>query len=577
MTCEARVFLTERVKMRDGIELACDVYLPPKEGRRYPVILAFSPYGGTSKRDDGALVWVSRGFAVVCADCRGCFKSGGKFTPWVNDVADAYDLLEWVAGQKWCDGNVGMIGGSYVGFTQVAAAAGRHPVLKAVAPSAVQSDIYSLYYAGGAQVLSFMSSWHIGMTRDRRLTVPAPNWADILRKMPISKIDDYAGMPSPSWKTIVAHDGRDAYWKKHTCEGRFGDVEVGFFLQNGWFDNIGPNVFSFFNEITGSAGFSKSSRRRYTCLRVGPWRHGVNMLEGEIDYGPEALVTEEPEVDFLTSLLRGKRPRTAANPAPLQIFVMGANRWRFENEWPLKRTQWTPFYLGSGGHANTSKGDGWLSRDPVGTKTCAPDVFTSDPANPVPSCGGRGAENSAQRNQSEIEKRKDVLVYTLPALTEPLEVTGPVSMKLFASISTPDADFAVKLVDVYPDGRPFNVCDGILRARFRGGLDKKPQMMKPGQVYELLIDVDVTSYLFKPGHRIRLEIAGSNFPHYARNPNTGKRVDTDTSMRTSIQTVYHSSDYPSCLILPVIPGSETGHKPAKRRKVQSDRVDRQAC
>jgi putative CocE/NonD family hydrolase len=277
------------------------------------------------------------------------------------------------------------------------------------------------------------------------------------------------------------------------------------------------------------------------------------MKEGDLDYGPDAMVTEEPEVDFLYSILSGKEPKTARNPSRIQIFVMGANKWRFENEWPLKRTQWTPFYLGSSGHANTSNGDGWLSRDKVEIKKCAPDTFSSDPRNPVPTCGGRGIGNSGQRNQSEIEKRNDVLVYTLPQLTEPMEVTGPVSVKLFVSASTPDADFAVKLVDVYPDGRPFSVCDGILRARFRGGLDKKPELMKPGTVYELDFELDVTSYLFKSGHRVRIQIAGSNFPHFSRNSHTGSKAGTDTVMRKSVQKIYHSSQYPSCIILPVIP------------------------
>lgn len=553
--CEARAIINARVKTRDKIDLACDVYLPPEEGRAYPVILSFSPYNSTGARSPNGLNWVLRGFAYVSADCRGRFKSGGKFTPWVNEVSDSYDLLDWIVKQKWCNGSIGMVGGSYVGFTQLAAAASGHPALKASAPSAIQNDIYSIYYSGGAQVLTFMAPWHIGMTQNAGITTPAPNWDEILMKTPLSKLDDYAGIPCPSWKEIVSHDYHDSYWKKNTFEGRLSDTDVGFFLQGGWYDNIGAKVFSMFNEIANSPGFSKSSYKKYTCLRVGPWGHGVNTKEGELDYGHNAMVTEEPEIDFLTSILNGKKPGTARNPSRIQIFVMGENKWRFENEWPLKRTQWAPFYLGSAGHANTSNGDGWLSRNRIETRKCPPDTFTSDPTNPVPTCGGRGVGNGGQRNQSEIEKRNDVLVYTLPPLTEPMEVTGPVAMRLFASASTPDADFAVKLVDVFPDGRPFNVCDGILRARFRGGLDKKPELMKPGFIYELNIDVDVTSYLFMRGHRVRIEIAGGNFPHYSRNPNNGNRTDTEIKFRKSVQKIYHSAEYPSCIILPVIPSA----------------------
>ncbi|OGV49624.1 MAG: hypothetical protein A2X49_04670 [Lentisphaerae bacterium GWF2_52_8] len=566
LSCEARSLINVRVKTRDKIELACDVYLPPDESRAYPVIVSFSPYNATGGRNEGGLVWVRRGFAYLSADCRGRFKSGGVFTPWVNEIADAYDLLDWIAAQKWCNGNIGMVGGSYVGFTQLAAAAGGHPALKAVAPSAIQSELYSTYYSGGAQALAFMAGWHIGMTQRRAATDPSPNWEEILKKSPPSKFDEYAGIPCPSWKDIVAHDHHDAYWRKNTFEGRLRGSKVGFFLQNSWYDHIGAKVFSMFNEIVNSPGFSKSALKKYTCLRVGPWGHGVNMKEGELDYGPEAMVTEDPEVDFLSSILQGKKPRTAQNPSRLQIFVMGENKWRFEDEWPLARTEWTPFYLGSGGHANTSNGDGWLGRDKVETKKCATDSFVSDPENPVPTCGGRGVGNAGQRNQSEIEKRNDVLVYSLPPLTEDMEVTGPVTMKLFASSSSPDADFAVKLVDVFPDGRPFNVCDGILRARFRGGLDKKPELMRPGTVYELDIDVDVTSYLFKRGHRVRIEIAGSNFPHYSLNPHTGQKPGSDTGMQKATQTIYHSSEYSSCIILPVIPAARSCRNPKKNEE-----------
>lgn len=545
--CEARCLIHARAKTRDNADLACDVYLPPAEGRAYPVIVSFSPYNATGARNASGLAWARRGFAFVGADCRGRFNSGGVFTPWVNEVADARDLLDWIAAQDWCDGNIGMVGGSYVGATQLAAAVSGHPALKAAAPSAIQSDLYATYYTGGALALAFMASWHIGMTQRGGAAVPPPNWEEILRKTPPYRIDEGAGIPCASWKDIVSHEYKDAFWKKLSFEGRLRDARAGFFLQNSWFDHIGARAFSLFNEIADLSG--------QTCLRVGPWAHGVNMVEGDVPYGPDAMVTEDPEVDFLSALLKGRDPRTARNPGRLQIFVMGENRWRFENEWPLKRTRWTPFYLGSAGRANTSKGDGWLGRDPVETKNCATDSFTSDPGNPVPTCGGRGVGNAGQRNQSEVEKRDDVLVYTLPALTDNMEVTGPVSMTLFASATTPDADFAVKLVDVYPDGRPFNVCDGILRARFRGGLDRKPARLKPGVVYELNIDVDVTAYVFKRGHRVRVEVAGSNFPHYSRNPHTGAPLAADTPARKAVQTIYHSAEYPSCLVLPVIPSA----------------------
>lgn len=554
MNCEARVLLNARVKTKDGVELACDVYLPPDETKSYPVILALSPYNSTCGRNEYALSWCKRGFAYVGADCRGRFKSDGECIPFINEMSDACDLLEWLASRKWCNGNVGMVGGSYVGSTQLAAAASRHPALKAAAPSAISNDFYSLYYTGGALELSFMPAWHIGCMSSRgRVPDTPPEWEKIIRMTPLSDLDEFAGIPAPSWKEIVKHDQEDEFWQTRFLKGKLKDSQAGLFIQGSWFDLIGEKVFETYNEIVASSDFNSAPNKRFTCLRVGPWGHGVNVKEGDFSFGEEALVSEDKEINFLQSILEGRTPDSAKDPARIQIFVMGDNKWRFEDEWPLKRTQWTPFYIGSCGKANTSSGDGWLSRSKVETSDCPPDTFTFDPENPVPTCGGRMVGKGGQRNQSEVENRSDVLVYTLPPLTGDMEVTGPVSMKLFVSSTAKDTDFTVKLVDVYPDGRPMNVCDGILRARFRNGTDKRPELMVPGRVYELDIYVDVTSYVFKRGHRVRIEISSSNFPHYSRNPNTGGDPATDTVMMKAVQTVYHSSECPSCIILPVIP------------------------
>ena len=553
MTCEARAIFGCRIKTRDGISLTCDVYLPPAEQKSWPVVLTMSPYNATTGRSAGGIAWVKRGFAYVSMDCRGRFNSEGEFALWAQLIPDAHDVLDWITAQPWCDGNIGMVGGSYVGATQLAAACSRHPALKVAAPSAITSDIYSIYYTGGALVLAFMPSWHITMTASGQPPTPPPDWEALLRGRPLVTLDDRAALPSPSWKAIVAHDRRDNFWQDLSFQGSLRETTAGLFLQNSWFDHVGTGVFSMFNELRSASGHSPTGPHRHTCLRVGPWGHGVNVLEGEVDYGPAAIVTEDAEIDFIASILRGQEPDTVQNPAPLQLFVMGDNHWRFENEWPLRRTQWTPFYLGSGGHANSAAGDGTLGWDQATAAQSRPDTFTYDPENPVPTWGGRGVGSSGQRDQTEIEKRSDILVYTLPPLPADMEVTGPVSMTLFASSSARDTDFTVKLVDVDPAGKPVSVCDGILRARFRGGLDKPSELLIPGKVYELIIDVDVTAYVFKQGHRIRVQLSSSNFPHYSRNPNTGNPIATDTGRQLAVQTVHHSAEHPSCIILPVIP------------------------
>lgn len=520
--------------MSDGIELAADIYLPPQDGKTYPTILSLSPYDSTSGRNAGGMNWAARGFAYVSADCRGRFKSGGEFIPWKNDVRDAGDLLDWIVDQPWCSGSIGMVGGSYVGFTQLAAAASGHPALKAVAPSVIQGDLYGIYYFGGALALTFMSSWHISMSYRGPALNPPPDWLALQQRLPVNQLDDRAGMPCPLWNEIVSHPQRDAFWRKCSVQENLGKTQASFFMQGGWFDNIGPAMINAFGQLP---------KGRHSCLRIGPWGHGVNEKQGEIDYGRAAQVSEEAEVDFLSSLLTGREPATARNPAPLQLFIMGLNAWRFEDEWPLKRTQWTPYYLGSG----------TLSRDPAAADNASSDTFTYDPGNPVPTCGGRGATDAGQRNQAEIEKRGDVLVYSSAPLAADLEVTGPVSLILFASSSAPDTDFTVKLVDVYPDGQAFNVCDGILRARFRGGIDNEPHLLEPGKVCEMTVDVDCTATVFRRGHALRIQLSSSNFPRYSRNLNTGGDSATETDARLAVQTVYHSKDYPTRLILPVIP------------------------
>ena len=557
MQYEALSYINIRIPMRDGVELAADLYLPAGSvDTPLPTILSLSPYLATSTRDGGSLAWVRRGFAGLRVDCRGRGQSGGTFVPWTTDVDDAWDLLEWISRQAWSNGRVGMVGGSYPGATQLAALCSGHPALVAAAPSAITTDPYDHYYTGGAQELSFMVSWHIGICgKPSAATAGAarPDFASVRQQLPLARLADIAGLPCPSWEAIAANDWHNEFWRRKAAPRDLPRSRAGIFFQGSWFDLLGEKVFeSFARFMEGVDPRNKASNRRFTCLRVGPWGHGVNTPEGDYSFGKHSLVTEDAEIDFLSALLTGRQPATAAQPAPIQIFVMGRNVWRYEQQWPLARTRYTPIYLGSGGKANTAAGDGRLSWEaPAGEQP--PDRFTYDPANPVPTCGGRIVGAGGQRDQRDVEARPDVLVYTTEPLAEDLEVTGQVRMRLHAASSAPDTDFTVKLVDIHPDGRPMNVCDGILRARFRGGLDQPGRPLVPGETVALDIDVDVTSYCFLKGHAIRAEISSSNFPHYARNPNTGTAVDTETRLERAEQTIFHSALCPSHLLLPVIP------------------------
>ena len=289
---------------------------------------------------------------------------------------------------------------------------------------------------------------------------------------------------------------------------------------------------------------------------IGPWTHRYGVRSaGQLDFGPNAeLDIDALELRWYDHWLKGIDSGLLEEP-PVKVFVMGKNAWREGAEWPFAQTQYTPIYLSSGGKANTLNGNGRLTFERPAEQP--PDSYTYDPDNPVPTCGGTtllsmGGDAGAC-DQREVEQRKDVLVYTSEPLAEPLEVTGPVVLKLYAATSTPDTDFTAKLVDVRPDGAAFNIADGVIRARFRESLEH-PTLVKPGEVAEYTIDMWSTSHMFLPGHCIRLDLSSSDFPRFDRNPNTGHDFGVDTRIEVAQQTIFHDSRYPSHVVLPVIPG-----------------------
>lgn len=540
--------------MRDGVELAADIYLPPAMQGPVSCMLSYSPYGATKSRPDGMIAaYVGKGMALAMVDCRGLGNSGGDFSPWPSTmVDDAWDLLEWISSQPWSNGKVAMTGGSYPGATQLSCMRSGHPALVVCAPSAVTLDPYSIYYSNGAQVVAFQGGWHIGISSHAPAPKGSPSFTEAASG-PVGEIPARMGIACPSWEEQCRHEGRDSFWAAKADPASLSKSHAGVFYQGSWFDKLGVAVFETFEELQGNCDSgAMGSPRRLSCLRVGPWGHGVNVREGEIDYGPEAIVTEDAELDFIHSLLAGRMPATAGNPSPIQIFTMGRNEWRFIGEWPPAEAVPTPIYLESGGAANTADGDGRLSFSPPNGSGGQRDVFVFNPADPVPSCGGRDVGKGGQRDQREIERRSDVLVYTGETLAGEVEVTGRVEASLYVRSSAPDTDFTVKLVDVFPDGRAMSVLDGICRARWRDGLEKPPRLLEEGEVAVLEFFVDVTSYCFLAGHRIRIEISSSNFPHYAVNPNTGGDNAFGDGWRLAVQEVFHDPERPSAIVLPVV-------------------------
>lgn len=528
--------------MRDGVTLCAHVHLPAAEGA-YPALLLRTPYDALAR--GGELEWPARGFALVRQDVRGKFGSGGEWYPWLNEKADGEDTLEWLAAQPWCNGHVVMYGGSYVAATQLAAAASGHPALKAFTPCLIGSEAHRACYQGGAFRLGWQTRWTLAPT-------VVTDQEAIRNHLPLRDMDVLAtGAENRFWRDALAHPRDDTFWREGSLQAHRAAVRAPAFIRTGWFDHFVGDVFDLFNGLRLGSGSAEA--RAGTRIVVGPWPHDINRTAlDEYDFGAAGKIPDlfEQEIAFL-SHHAGLSPEPPPPQAPIRIFVMGANVWRDEEEWPLARTCWTRLFLAGGGGARTAAGDGRLGDQPEGPA----DTFTYDPARPVPTAGGAwDFTNVGPRDQSAIEARADVLVYTSEPLAADLEVTGPVTVRLFAASSAPDTDFTARLVDVAPDGRAWGVTDGIQRARFRGA-GRSDTFLVPGEPAEFVIGCTPTAWVFRAGHRLRLQISSSNFPAFARHLNTAEDPALATTPTPARQTVFHSPEHPSCVELPVIPSA----------------------
>jgi len=543
--------------MRDGVNLMATVFRPAAEGT-YPVILVRSPFSLSYHEDK---YFAEKGYVYVVQDCRGSGQSEGKLYPGINERNDGKDTHEWILSQPWCNGSIGTTGRSYDAYTQWVTAPDAGDYLKAMFTFVPGINLYDGFYIGGAlhhtQVISSVA-WLATPPAGH----PGIDWA-YLRKLneekafmhlPLSTWDDVLGFEVGYLRDWIAHPEYDNYWQQYWMDDSLEDISVPNLTISGWYDLIGNQAFETISRLRKESRSALARKHQY--MVVGPWTHLNQGREvGEIDFGREAVL-DGPYLRYLKTnwfdhWLKGK-DTDVGSWAPLRIFVMGINKWRDEYEWPLRRTRFVPYYFHSNAGAKTVNGDGRLNIDSPGKES--EDTFVYDPAHPVPTHGGCNMEfviPAGAFDQTRIEKRDDVLVYTGQVLAKDLEVTGPVKVILYASSSATDTDWTGKLVDVYPDGRAINICDGIIRARYRDGGAAK--LIEPGKVYEYQLDLWNTSNVFLKGHRIRVEISSSNFPRFDRNPNTGHKFGADAEMIKASQKVYHDSVYPSHALLPVIP------------------------
>jgi uncharacterized protein len=538
--------------MRDGVELTANVFRP--EGTaRVAAILFRTPYNKGSQLKPNYRAFVDHGYAVVIEDVRGRYKSEGVFDPLRQEVADGEDTLSWIAHQDWSNRRVGMAGASYVGIAQWQAALSASPYLKAIFPVVSGDDEYfdRFYSRGGAFKLAHRLEW---ISENLKAPGFRPDFGHFTLDLPLRYADRLAtGHSVDFFQQALDHPAYDAFWKSISTRERLDRVRVPVFSVAGWYDNFAEGDLEAFSILR--------RKGRASRVIVGPWPHDLFYRFASVDFGPDSKAPlRQLQFDWFDYWLGqpgAARDAGVATDPPLRIFVMGANRWRDEREWPLARAVATPFYLAGHGKSNSLDGDGRLELHPRRRGT--PDRFLYNPADPVPTAGGAVCCNPVRvpwgpQDQRAVERRGDVLVYTSATLKEPMEVTGPVRAILYVSTSAPDTDFTAKLVDVYPDGRAINLTDGILRLRYRDSLER-PMLARPGEVYPITIDAGVTSNEFAAGHRIRLEVSSSNFPHYDRNPNTGRAVADEREMRQAWQTVYHDRPRASQLLLPVIPPS----------------------
>ena len=566
------------VPMRDGVELASDVYRLD-DGSRHPVLINGHPYDNDHflamhELLFSPLVAAQRGYAVVVQEARGRAGSGGTWQPYGDEGRDAYDTVEWAAAQPWSDGNVGLYGACALGWAAIQGAVEAPPHLKAVFAYMTATNYHEGWtYSNGAFELGFQLSWiwtilahdtvsRLGLDPEAtqealtRLQQAAGDLQGSARHLPLIDLPAYQNGAAPYWREWLSHPGYDDFWRRSDAVARADRIQVPVLHMSAWYDTcLKGHV-----DLDSALRLGSDERvRDQHRLVLGPWDHSAYYNKrptcaGERDFGPEVMTGPDTLADvafqWFDQWLRCK-PAESLPEKRIRYFQMGENVWRDSDVWPPAH-RLVPYYLHSAGAANSRMGDGVLSTEPPGGEPR--DSYVYDPFDPVPTAGGRSMIDvlPGVENQAQVEERQDVLVYTTPRLAEPVAITGPLSVTLYASSSAPDTDFTAKLVDVEPDGYCANIAEGIVRARYRRGCDRE-EFLEPGEVTEFRIDLWDMAHTFQPNHRIRLEISSSNFPRFDRNLNSRvtPALGSAEDAQKAVQQVFHDAKHSSRLDLPV--------------------------
>ena len=590
--------------MRDGVRMATDIYRPKDAPGKVPIIWVRTPYNfnywdvrnRVPADMTAALTAIKRGYAYVVQNERGHFFSEGNYDI-LGSKTDGYDALEWLSKQPWSNGKVGTTGCSSTAEYQMAVASLGHPAYAAmnvqgfgagvgrVAPYFEQGN----WYRGGAMQMLFIT-WIYGQQNqvrpmfpkettqedlikaarmfDLAPQMPTVDWSEALWHLPVQDIIKAVegprgifadAMPVDTGGRMIQRAPNDPAWYKGGLYHDDMPLNVPGLWFMSWYDvSVGPNL-ALFNHVRRTATPDVAAQQWAVIAPVAHCaytRASENTIVGERSMGDARLNYTELTYGFFDRLLKGEKS-AAIDPLPkVTYFTMGSNRWQSSDTWPPKEAQPMTFYFASGGKANTLNGDGLLASAPPAVNK--PDTFTYDPLNPVTSYGGNvcctgNAITAGSFDQRKMEARPDVLVYTSEPFAEGLEITGAIEPTLYVSSDAKDTDFTVKVLDLYPDGRAYNLDESIQRMRYRNGYDKPLVWMKPGEVVKVTFQPLTTSNFFAPGHRLRIEISSSNFPRFDRNLNTGGNNYDESKGVAANNAVHHSKEYPSHVKVSVVP------------------------
>ncbi|HEY1910532.1 MAG TPA: CocE/NonD family hydrolase [Vicinamibacterales bacterium] len=557
------------VRMRDGTKLATDLYRPANVTGPLPTILIRTPYNKSAAPDGDASArfFASHGYAVAIQDVRGKFASQGRFSVYEGDTSDWPDMFDWIGTQPWSTGKIGTYGCSYLGEGQIIAAQQHHPKHIAAIAQAAGGNIGRVgrrrefwgSVEGGATALSINFGWmpmYASIDKGAR-PLPKLDLASFFKTLPLIDMTDRAGSPSPDWRNFLERSPDDPWWDARGYLTANAHVSVAALHVSSWFDLAEEALEE--AAIFRTNGLNDRARTgQYAIIspttHCGSERASGDTRVGDLPVGDARLHYWETYLSWFDRWLNGNEHAIDSLPR-IQYYVIGRNAWHSSDQWPVAGMTETPFYLTSAGHANSAQGNGQLTL--AKAARAGADTFTYDPANPVPArggsicCTGNPKDQPGSYDQSDIEQRADVLVYSTGILREGLELTGPIKAVIALSSDAPDTDVTVKLLDVFPDGRAMNMQEGITRARYRDGFDQA-RLMKPGTIYDVPVDLHATSWYLPAGHRLRVDVSSSNFPRFDRNLNTGGRNYDETTWRLATNSVHHSPDHASRLILPVV-------------------------